>query len=173
MRRREIEKYWKKNQALLHRLAYQCAARSGRNQEDVYGQACYFFMGATTSFNKNRGASFRTYLWRYVYTHLIGWSVRNDLPPDPENCQELVCQEFMQPDRMLEAKEWLASLSDECKFVAAIILNGPGELLDVVAGVDSPLTVRVKLQQYLRESGWSFPKIWNTMKTMKKEVKKL
>jgi len=74
------------------------------------------------------------------------------------------------PAETIMFKEWLAGLSNECREVAMIILNGPAEVLDI------PLTAGKKivmgaLRRHLRETkSWSWPHIWNVLRETKQSV---
>lgn len=167
------EKLFKDHEKMLHALAHRCSRRCGRPEEEVYGQACYEFMRACAGYKKSKG-EFGTYMFKTVKNNLITWAVKNDLPKDPELCPELVAP-VPSPRRMLELKEWLGGLSEECREVARIILDGPAEVMEVAE--DALLTrkaVMGALRRYLRkEHGWSWPTIWRVFREMRSAVEGL
>ena len=172
MTKTEIERAYNQYQPLLHKLSHQCAGRCGRPEDEVYGQACYLFMQATESFDPAQGKQFRPYLQSMVHNRLIEWAMKYDLPPDPETSPELTT-DIPDPRKTLMVKEWLAGLSEECREVAMIILNGPAEVLELGTGMIVPKAVRGALRHHLRARGWSWPKIWGTFAALKAEVKLL
>ena len=166
MTKRQIESEFVKWTPLLHKLSHQCASRCSRPEEDVFGQACYLFMQATVTFDSNRGA-FGTYLYRIVHNGLQDWGKRNDLPPNPEFLPEQTTA--LTPDRQLMLQDWLANLSEECREVATIILNGPAEVLEIGTGGCKKITAGM-IKSFLRSKGWTYPRIWTTMSDLKKAV---
>jgi len=129
-------------------------------------------MQATESFDPAQGKQFRPYLQSMVHNRLIEWAMKYDLPPDPETSPELTT-DIPDPRKTLMVKEWLAGLSEECREVAMIILNGPAEVLELGTGMIVPKAVRGALRHHLRARGWSWPKIWGTFAALKAEVKLL
>lgn len=126
-------------------------------------------MKATESYDQTRG-SFGTYMYKVVSNQLILWAKKMDLPPDPDMFTEQGTA--LTPDKALIFKDWLANLNDECQVVIMIILNGPAEILEIgTDGNEKRLLAYIK--NYLRESGWAWNTIWNTMRTLKREVRAL
>jgi hypothetical protein len=128
-------------------------------------------MQATTEY-KPGGVKFSTFLYTYVRNGLGNWTwgMRNDTPPDPEHFPEQVT--MLTPDRQLMFKDWLANLSEECREVALIILNGPAEVLELGAGGCRKITAGM-IKAYLRGRGWTYPRIWETMRELKTAVHSL
>jgi len=159
---------FEKYSPMLHKLSHQCASRCGRPEEDAFGEASELFMLAVCEYDEERGAAFGTYLYSVAKNGLGDWGKKNDLPPDPELLPEPIAA-MPDPCKVLMVKEWLMNLSDECKEVASIILNGPAEVLDLTT-MNTTKAVRGALYKHLRDIGWSWPKIWSTFQEMKKEV---
>jgi len=172
MTRKQINSQFEQHTALLHKLSHLYANRCGRPEKDVFQQACYLFMQATEGFIPERGVKFVTYLYPCVQNGLIDWGKKNDLPPDPVTIPDQMAL-TPTPDKALMMKEWIEDLSDECREVAMIILNGPAEVLDI------PLTAGKKiimgaLRRHLRETkDWSWPHIWNVLRETKRSVASL
>lgn len=175
MTRKQIEEKFVAHEKHLHALAWRCHFRNGhRTEAECFQQACGFFVEACEKYDKNKGA-FPSYIEMSVWHKLVMWSMKNDTPPDPETIPESVftAPKYLRPDRALMFKEWIDNLTDECREVAMIILNGPSEVLDLVPG-NNTVGLLTKLKIYLREEkGWSFPKIWETLKMMRMEVDSL
>ena len=172
--KKEIQQKFEAHEKHLHALAWRCSLRNGhRTEAEAFQQACYLFMQACQSYCEDKGA-FPSYIQMIVWQGLVRWSLKNDCPPDPDTIPESVftAPKYLRPDRALMFKDWLDNLTDECKEVAMIILNGPAEILELVPGEGS-VGVLGKLKKYLRGQGWSYPKIWETMKMMKMEVESL
>ena len=125
-------------------------------------------MKSTERFDPKRG-KFGTFMYSCVKNGLIDWGMRNDLPLDPISLPEDADQ---QPDpcRALMVKEWLAGLPNECREVAMIILNGPAETLGAVDDLLGRKKVLGALRGHLREQGWTWSRIWKTIRAMKREV---
>lgn len=158
----------------LHALAWKCSARNGhRTEEECFQQACYLFMQACQSYDPDAGA-FPSYIQMIVWQGLVRWSLKNDTPPDPETIPESVftAPKYLRPDRALMFKDWIDNLTDECKEVAMIILNGPTEVLDLIPGTGT-VGLLGKLKEHLKNKGWSYPKIWETIRMMRMEVESL
>jgi hypothetical protein len=166
MTKKQIERAYCQYDKLLHKLSHQCANRCGRPEDEVYGQACWLFMQAATSFDSNKG-QFGTYLYSCVSNGLSGWGKKMDLPPDPEHLPEPSTE--LTPDRQLMFKDWLANLSEECREVATMILNGPAEVLEIGTGGCRKITAGM-IKSYLRKQGWTYPRIWKTMHDLKEAV---
>ena len=155
---------------MLHKLSHHCATRCGRPEEEVFGQACYLFMQATRTFDSSRNASFGTHLFTCVGRSLQDWARKYDLPQDPNELPDKADESVADPRKAMIVKEWLENLSQECREVAMIILNGPAEVLDLSAS-NSARVVRGALWSFLRrKKKWSRPLIWRTFREMKKEV---
>ena len=173
MTKQQTNELFTKYEKMLHDLSHKCATRCGRPEDEVFGQASFLFMKAVGESNKGPDlgpdASFSSFLWTCVHNGLLDWAKKNDLPPDPDLIPERV-DTTPRPDKAMMVKEWLEGLSEECKEVAAIILNGPGEVLDLST---TPTAKEIKgaLRRYLREEKrWSWPRIWETFTTLKKEI---
>jgi DNA-directed RNA polymerase specialized sigma subunit len=169
MTKEQIEKAYGQYQPLLHKLSQQCSNRCGRPEEDCYGQACYLFMRAITTHDPNKG-KLTTYLYAYVRNGLVDWGRKMDLPPNPEYLPEQ--ETTLTPDKQLMFKEWLGNLSEECREVAAIILNGPAEILEFGNGNLRKITSS-SIMKYLLSRGWSWPKARRTLRDLKTAVASL
>jgi len=168
MTKREIEETFTKYENMLHKLAYGYARSYGRTEEEMFSHACETFMKVCDTFDSSRGVSISTYLHAAVRNSLGTYVQKNDLPKDTVFVDQPA--EGPSPRQSLIAKEWLADLSDECKMVAMIILNGPAEILDIPKAA-TPRAVKGALQRHLRKLGWSWPKIWETISEMKHAVR--
>jgi DNA-directed RNA polymerase specialized sigma24 family protein len=177
MTKLEIEQAYKQYDKMLHKLSHQCAGRCGRPEEDVYGQACFLFMQATTTYRPGRGA-FGTWLYTCIKNGLATWGIKMDVPRQlPADWRPgLVATNdpvtTLTPDRQLMFKDWLANLSEECREVALIILSGPAEVLEIGTGGCRKITARM-IKTYLRGRGWTYPRIWQTMRELKQQVQNI
>lgn len=167
MTQKKIEKMFKKHDALLHKLSHQCSRRCWRPEEECYGQACYLFTLAANRFRDDQGAQFISYLYSCVLNGLHVWGKKNDLPPDPENIPEQ--RTMIDPSYLVEIKDWVENLPEECREVAMIILNGPAEILKLGTDGGKKITAGA-IKNFLRSKGWSWPKIWKTIHALKAEV---
>ena len=167
MTKRQIEQAYHQHDLLLHKLSHQCASRCGRPEDEVYGQACYEFVQAASTFNANRNTSFATYAISCTKNNLARWGMKNPLANDPDLMPVAKAPMYNNPDRQLMRKEWLASLPDECLEVAAIVLNGPAEVLQLAQDAGRKAVLGA-LRHYLqKERGWGLRKIWRTFREMK------
>jgi hypothetical protein len=167
MTKQQIETAYKQYNPLLHKLSHQCASRCGRPENEVYGQACYEFVKAANTFDSRRQVAFATYALACVKNNLTRWGMRNPLAGDPDLAPATKAPAYECPDRQLMRKEWFTCLPAECQEVVMIILNGPGELLDLAqdAGRKAVLgALRIYLQ---KECGWGLRKVWKTIREMK------
>lgn len=170
MTKTEIEQAYNQYQPLLHKLSHQCAGRCGRPEDEVYGQACYEFVRAASSFDASRGAIFATYACACVRNNLALWGMRHPLAPDPKLAPVAEAPTFARPDVCLMRKEWLASLSAECLEVTMIILDGPAEVLHLAQDAGRKAALGA-LRHYLQEErGWGLRKIWKTIRELKQQV---
>lgn len=167
MTKEQLTTQYEKWTPLLHRLAHACAGRCGRPEDEVFQQACYEFVRAAESFDAARGNSFGTYASVYVRNNLAQWGMKYPLAPDPLETEPVRAAEHARPDRVLMRREWLAGLSEDCREVVETILAGPADVLGLVAGRKATLG---ELKRHLRASGWTWPRIWNTIRTIKQEV---
>ncbi len=168
MTKTEIEIQFKKNEPMLHKLAHQCASRCGRPEDEVYQQACYEFMQATETYHLEKGFTY-SYWSACVRNNLIQWGMKNPLVVcDPEGLLvDVPDSAFAQPDEQVMRREWIDNLSDECREIAMIVLNGPSEVLHLTQD-SGRKAVLGALSRYLRgEKGWTWPKIWKTIQDMK------
>lgn len=169
MTKTEIEKAYDQYQPLLHKLSHQCANRCGRPEEDCYGQACWLFMWAVSTYKPGR-CKLGTYIYAVVRNGLIEWGRKMDLPPDPMDMPEASTKQT--PDKALAIKDWLTGLSEECREVATIILNGPAEILEFGNGNLRKITSS-SIMKYLLSRGWSWPKARRTLRDLKTAVASL
>jgi DNA-directed RNA polymerase specialized sigma subunit len=130
MTKRQIEQAYSQYQPLLHKLSHQCASRCGRPEAEVYGQACWLFTRACNGFDPAKG-KLETFVYANVRNGLIKWGTKNCLPVDPSDIPEQ--HTSITPRWQAETKEWLKALSAEAREIAAIILNGPAEVLELTS----------------------------------------
>lgn len=187
MTKQQIEKAYDQYQPLLHKLSHQCANRCGRPEEDCFGQACWLFMRAMSTYKPGK-CRLGTYLYSVVRNGLVDWGCRMDLPPTLNPFDEYSFNKsiewnhsftvptdqstFLTPDKALMFKEWLANLSEECREVATIILNGPAEILEFGNGNLRKITSS-SIMKYLLSRGWSWPKARRTLRDLKTAVASL
>lgn len=191
MTKKEIEIAYRQHDALLHKLSHRCARRCGRPERDVYGQACYLFMKATISFDPARG-SFRTYLYKFLRNELALWGIRNPLAVGwiaegdaPEGGPGTSKERYsyyadtypelrttLTPAHIVGVRDWVDNLSDECREVALIIINGPAEILELGKDGCCKITAE-RIKHYLRKKGWDWPKVWRTIHDLKAQVASL
>jgi RNA polymerase sigma factor (sigma-70 family) len=165
MTKKQIETMFDRYQPLLHKLSHQCASRCGRPEDEIYQQACYEFMQATTKFKPGR-CEFGTYLYSCVRNGLIMWGKENDLPIDPPLTEPITT---LDPSRAMDIKDWLANLSEECREVATLIINGPAEILEFGSGSLHKISARA-IQDYLLDKGWGWVKTRKTLHDLKEAV---
>lgn len=130
MTKQQIEKAYVQYDKLLHKLSHQCASRCGRSEDEVYGQACWLFVRACNGFDPAKG-ELETFVYANVRNGLIKWGMKNPLPVDP-SCISERCTTIT-PRWQAETKDWLKALSSEAREIAAIILNGPAEVLELTS----------------------------------------
>lgn len=169
MTKTEIEQAYNQYQPLLHKLSHQCASRCGRPEEEVYGQACWLFMRAVSTYKPGK-CKLGTYIYAVVRNGLIEWGRKMDLPPDPTDMPEASTKQT--PDKALAIKDWLENLSEECREVATIILTGPAEILEFGNGNLRKITSS-SIIKYLLSRGWSWPKARRTLRDLKTAVASL
>lgn len=177
MTKQQIEQAYAQYDKLLHKLSQQCSRRCGRPEEDCYGQACWLFMRAVSTYKPGK-CKLGTYIYAVVRNGLIEWGRKMDIPRElPSDwrpgfifCNDPVSE--LTPDKSLVFKEWLANLSEECREVATIILNGPTEILEFGNGNLRKLTSS-SIMKYLLSRGWSWPKARRTLRSLKAAVASL
>ena len=172
MTKRQTTKAYAEHDRLLHLLSHRCAARCGRPEEDCYGQACYLFMRAASTYTPERG-KLSTWVYLHVRNGLVDWGKRNDLPvPMPEGVEPAT---HVSPARALEIKDWLANLSTECREVATLIINGPAEILEYGPGrAGNQRRIGSKaILRYMVGRGWGWVKARHTLRQLKAAVAEL
>ena len=188
MTKQQIKKAYAQYDKILHQLSHKTAGRCGRPEEDCYGQACFLFMKAATTYKPGR-CEFGTWLYACVRNGLATWGAKNPLAVGWENprCPAGAChisqdsyeegwdcyperKTDLSPDKTLMFKDWLADLSEECREVAMIILNGPAEVLEIGAGGCRKITAEM-IKAYLRKKNWTYPRIWQTMRDLKEAIR--
>ncbi len=166
MTKTETTAAFEKLNPMLHQLAWQCAGRSGRTHDEAYGEACWLFMRAASTFKPGKETQFITYCHTVVRRGLASWGRKMDLPPDPEHLPEQ--RTNLTPAWNAHLNDWLDNLSDECREVARLILDGPAEALGLMTG---GVKIRFKdITKHLRRKGWTWPKIWAAWGELKQAV---
>jgi len=126
------------------------------------------FMKATGTWDKNKSA-FSTFLFTCLSNGLQSFVSKNDQPPRYEvDFEQAYGAHELSPDRSMEFKEMLASLSEEARHVALLLLEGPVEILGIT-GMECAKKIRGAITRYLQSkfkcshcASW---KILNELKT--------
>ena len=80
-----------------------------------------------------------------------------------QNTYELPINDIT-PENQLEFKNTLKNLSNDAREIVQIIFDMPMDLINMIPERFSHGISKHLLQKYLRNQGWSFPRIWNAFK---------
>ena len=151
---------------LIRRIAWRFAMLSGIDVEELISEGHLIFMRCIERWDGRR--LFSTFLYRCLENGFRTFCFKNDRPRDEE---VIILDRAMNPREHLSFKELIASLSDEAKHVAGLLLSGPAEALEIL-GTEPPKMIRGAIQRYLvGRRGLTHSKSWEVIRELKAIVR--
>jgi hypothetical protein len=149
-------------------IVWKIHRQSGRDVEDLRGQAMLIAMKAATVWNP-KFSGFNAYLKRSLQNSLWRWAHKNPNPVTYEETPDYVAH-TVHPADWIAFKEDIASLPKEAFFVARLILDTPSELLELFAD-KSPTEIKTAIRAFLTtKHGWSPRKVQVSFDLLRKAL---
>jgi len=159
----EAEKLLEQNQTLIMQRAQLFSTTTGIEVTEFESEAYMVFMDSLERWDGVR--PFTTFLWRMLQnrlTDLADKMLKNDSIDSPELEALEVGQTPPTAFETVALADDMAQLGDEARHVCELILDGPGEALEVMGG-ETGKSVRRLIHQYIMRRGNGSSKSWQIM----------
>lgn len=153
---------------IVHKLCGPYLA-AGFDRGEVFSAAGLGFSQAFSTFDKDLGVEFRTWVWWKVEKRLLDLYKQLRKRKDVTGLElDLVPKE--EPTFNLE--EWLEELSDDAREVAMMVFQTPTEVRLVMKelGEENPANFRQAVRELLAELGWSANRIRRTFMEIRSKL---
>lgn len=141
--------------------------------EECFATACLACMEAMPQYDDSKGAQ-STFIWTVVHNHLVNLDRKQSRIQQWENVLSEEAWACIAGHDSTEDKviaqiafyDMIETLSHDAKMICDIALNPPDQL-DLN---QPPKKCRGSIVRYLRENGWSWSRIWNAIREVKREL---
>jgi DNA-directed RNA polymerase specialized sigma subunit len=144
---------------LICKVARNFENTTGIEYQELFGEACLGYSEALRTYDSSKGTKLSTWAWRIMNNQLIDFS---------KYYSKLVVDDSIHVDGLISPPiknftDFYEKLSPECKELAKIILANADKI--------PPKKARGVVVQILRDYGWSWPMIWNSIRNLKLALK--
>ena len=153
---------------LIRKIAWTYSKTTQINFDDLFSEACIAYLKAQSKYNPDQGIKESTFLWSAMKNHL------NSIIPKYKGLETVQKHsgdsiEWKTPLDSLLIKDQIKSLSKEAQMVCKMIFESPHEFLVL----NKPKLSRGRVKDHLRETGWSWSKIWGTFREIKNTLSEM
>lgn len=137
-----------KVEKMLYSLAWKTSNAYPVSFEEAKAEAYFAFMKACEQFDPKRGAKFSSWCYFWTWTHLKTFVTKRTVDPlcFVELDDDLTGEA---PPERSEFMESLADLSEDAKEIISLLLETPGEILEL--GAPTPKRILKRVKDYLVE----------------------
>jgi hypothetical protein len=172
MKRMNIDQTYQDHEKILWDRAWSFASSTGHPVEDLVSVGRSAFMRAWKGYDPGRGGAFGTLFYQVLNRELARY-VGKYRPSEREAPEEGSLFTNPDPTSRMSVEELLAEVSREAREVLTLLIQAPAEILGVF-GWSNPKALRGRVRTYLREErGWTWRKIDEVMREMRKAVASL
>jgi len=143
---------------LVRSIAWSFYYTTGLSFEDLFAEACLGYSIARKTYDDTRPAKFSTYLVSTVKIHLVNYAKKEK---STQTCSLFSAANISQTP----VYEYWECYKPDIQTIINIVRNSNGE----ISGVP-PKMARGVIRRELREQGWSWPRIWDTIRETKQMV---
>jgi len=153
-----IESY----QNMLRKLAWSFAHTTGQPFEDLLSVGYLAYLTAKEKYQGGNGTQFGTYLYAVVKNALIDFcrAEQDEAISLEQFNPSLLVSPLPTPEERLLFTTTINQLSTEAKMVCKMIFSSPHEY---AVAIETPKKAKTKLKKHLRQLGWTYAKIQETM----------
>jgi len=146
---------------LIRKVAWSFAKSTGQEFDELFSEATLSYMEALQSYNPEK-AKLSTWAVKIMTNHLITFCAKQEIYTHfSELFEDVIAgQDDIESEYLF--KEWILGLPQDLRLICKIIFDAPEEILD-----KSPKASRGKLVKKLRSLKWSWPRIWDGIRSMK------
>ena len=158
--KQNYEKYKK----MIGKIAWRYHLIYGQPMDELISEGNLIYAKAVKKHDSSISC-FSTFLWACLEKELFTFC-RNQKTHSVNDC--FYSARIPQPEKEVEFKNTVETMSEEAKYIASIILSGPGELL----GIDPDTRmwdIRKEIKKHLREIGWK----WKDIKSSFQEIRNI
>lgn len=159
---------YKNYEDLIHERAWSFSKSYKMNVDEFVSIGNDAFLRAIDKWNPDK-AAFTTFLYKVMnhamlkYVNRIGHRFITN--QDDKTMELKICTETT-PRDILESKDDVDHMNNECRFIIRNLLDNP-EVFGIEGG-DSPVNIRAKIKRVLRNKfHWKYPVIWDTMRKLR------
>jgi DNA-directed RNA polymerase specialized sigma subunit len=158
---------------IARKLAWSFNRLTGIEYTELFGEACLGYAEALKDFDPSKDTQFSSFAWIYIRNRLRVYVKRemkyakqinfSTLFADNEEC---INNLFFTHDERQTYEELLQYMSTDAKEIAELIIQKKQELPTDIP----PYWIRRTIRDMLRERGWSWPRIWEGIRALKKAL---
>ena len=157
-----------KNLNLIKKLAWSFSYSTGKDYEELYGEALMAYIDAEKKYDPTKSTiSLNSFAWGIMRNRLIDYCTKKDEViyehQMPHEC--MIPEPAYNPTALFEL---IDSLSPTSKVIADMVLNNKDEFIGY-----SVKECRNKIREMLRQSGWSWSMVWDGIRNIKSDLKEL
>ena len=144
---------------MVYKISWSFYNTTGINIEELIGEAKLTAMEACLRYEKGKAEHLSTWVYKRVTNHLINFTKHEKryCIPDPSFYDFNNIQTT--PNAFFEMKD---AMPTDCKFIVELVLYNRHKLAGLV-----PKAGRGEIVKMLRQEGWSWPRIWDSIRKMK------
>ena len=165
---KKAEEMYKKYNGIIKARATSFHRSTGRDIDDFLSAGNEVFMETLSLHDENK-ANFGTLLFLRLNNRFSDM-VKKPRPLAAIHLDWIEDEREQDPINLINFKDILEHMSKEAKYVVNIVLDAPGEVLDIVGG-EPPKMIRGAIVRYLRKKKWKWNDIWNTFNEIKQVLK--
>ncbi len=145
---------YKAVERMLYKLSHSFHNTTGIELNELLSEATVLYYESKKTFDPEKGMKFTSWAYRIIYNGLCDFCRR-------EKIHRIYDEQVEQGRTEKPFWELQEQLSENAKQVVDYLLNNAIDL------TPPPRLVRGDLTRFLREKGWKFQEIWDTMRELK------
>ena len=145
---------------LIRKMAWSFTKSTEFDYTELFAEAALGYCEAIKSFVPGSDARFNTHAYHVMYSKLSNFIWRERIQ---ERVKRRVSYEKRVSYQPVGFDEFLGDMPKDCQELVRIILDHVDEIPDELA----PKYARGKIVEILRDTGWSWPRIWDSIRKLK------
>jgi RNA polymerase sigma factor (sigma-70 family) len=159
---------------IARKLAWSFNRLTGIEYAELFGEACLGYAEALKDFDPSKDTQFSSFAWIYIRNRLRVYVKREIKYSRQINFSTLFIENDELADNLFPVndeeketyEELLQVMTKDAKEIAKLIVQKKQELPTNIP----PYWVRKTIRDMLREQGWSWPRIWEGIRGLKKAL---
>ena len=149
---------------LVRKVAWSFTRTTGQEFDELFSEAALAYLEALKRYDPEK-ASFSTWAVKFMTNQLISFCAKEEAYSQFFEFSDTTTLGQENQERDYLFKEWIVSLPHDLQLICKIIFSAPSEIL-----AESPKASRGRLIRKLRECGWSWVRIWDGVREMKRAL---